>query len=117
MVWYEYVSVLFPVIIRGSSVLLINLLGHYNRVIPVEVGNDDGDGEGDAQSAADAADAGHQFARGSGGGDVTIAGAGHSDDGPVQGLRQGEEHRVRLILKITNAQDFLSQLMQTFSRA
>ena len=51
------------------------------------------------------------------GGDVTIAGAGHGDDGPVQSLRQGEEHRVRLILKIRNAQDILSQLMQTFSRA
>ena len=70
--------------------------------IPVEVGHDDGDGEGDAQGAADAADAGHQFARGSGGGNVTIASAGHGDDGPVQSLRQGEEHRVRLILKVTN---------------
>ena len=68
------------------------------RVIPVEVGHDDGDGEGDAQGAADAADAGHQLARGGGGGDVTVPRAGHCDDGPVQRLRQCEEHRVRLVL-------------------
>ena len=81
------------------------------QVIPVEVGHDDGDGQGDAQGAADAADAGHQLTRGSGGGDVTVAGAGHGDDGPVQGLRQGEEHRVRLVLEIKKAQNFLSKLM------
>ena len=32
------------------------------------------------------------------GGDVTIAGAGHGDDGPVQGLGQRVERRVLLVL-------------------
>ena len=32
------------------------------------------------------------------GGNVTVAGAGHGDDGPVQGLGQSVEHRVWLIL-------------------
>ena len=38
------------------------------------------------------------------GGDVTIAGAGHGDDGPVQGLGQSVEHCVRLILLQSVAQ-------------
>ena len=32
------------------------------------------------------------------GGDVSVAGAGHGDDGPVEGLGQSVEHRVLLVL-------------------
>ena len=65
---------------------------------PVEVGHYDGDGQGDTEGPADAAEGGHQLAGGGGGGDVPVPGAGHGDDGPVQGLGQRVEHRVRLVL-------------------
>ena len=53
---------------------------------PVEVGHDDGDGQRDAEDAADGAQRGHQLASRGLGRDVPIAGARHRDDRPVQGL-------------------------------
>ena len=65
---------------------------------PVEVSHNDRDGQRDGEGATNAAYGRHELARGSGGGNVSVPGAGHSDDGPVQGLGQGVEHGVRLIL-------------------
>ena len=65
---------------------------------PVEVGHNDRDGQSDAESPADAAEGGDQLARGRGRSYVAVARAGHGDDGPVQGLGQRVEHRVRLVL-------------------
>ena len=69
---------------------------------PVEVRHDDGDGEGDAQNAADCAQRGNELPRRGLAstakyilqrislphlwGDVAVASAGHGDDGPVQSL-------------------------------
>ena len=81
--------------------------------LPVEVGHDDGDGEGDAEHAADGAQRPNKLAGSGQGSNVSIAWclvseslwlpdgvtcAGHGDDGPVQGLGQGVEHCARLIL-------------------
>ena len=65
---------------------------------PVEVCHYDRDGKSDGESATDTTYWRHQLARGSGGCNVTVASAGHGDDGPVQGLWQGVEHGVGLVL-------------------
>lgn len=70
----------------------------YNAVRPVEVCHNDGDGQGDAEDAADGAKRGHQLPGRRGRRNVAVAGAGHRDDGPVEGLRQRVEHRVGLVL-------------------
>ena len=65
---------------------------------PVEVSYNDGDGQSDAENSTDGAEWGHQLPGRGPGWDVPVARAGHGDDGPVQGLGQRVEHRVRLVL-------------------
>ena len=51
----------------------------------VERVDDDGDGQGDDEDAADGAARADHLAEPGLGGDVAVAHAGHGDDGPVQG--------------------------------
>ena len=65
-------------------------LSCYTRTLvtltPVEVSHDDGDGQGDAQHAADGAQRPHELAGGSERRHVPVPGARHRDDRPVQRL-------------------------------
>ena len=65
---------------------------------PVEVSDNDGDGQSDAEHSTDGTQRSNKLASCREGSHVTVSGAGHGDDGPVQGLWQGVEHRVGLIL-------------------
>ena len=75
-----------------------------SEVLPVKVGDNDWNGKRDAEHAADGTQRRYKLAGSRPGGNVTVPGAGHGDDGPVQGLGQRVEHRVRLVLLQSVAQ-------------
>ena len=71
---------------------------HYMWVLPVEVRDNDWNGQSDAENSTDGTEWRYELPPWRLRSDVSIASAGHGDDGPVQGLGQRIERRVRLVL-------------------